>query len=380
MGVTKKAFILANNLIGMSKIRTGLVFGGKSPEHEISVISARNIFNAINLQKFEVVLIGIAQDGKWYLETEENLQDKNCLIGKSGIQLAAVFGNEKNKIVRLDNQKYLPDLDVIFPITHGPNGEDGTLQGVFTQLEIPFVGPGVLASAVAMDKDFTKRILRDAGIGHAKGLAFHKQERQLISYEAVKKELGPVVFIKPCNMGSSVGVSKAADEITFNKAIDEAFKFDIKILVEQGISGREIECAVLGNEKVEASTVGEIVMGNGFYDFESKYKNEEAKLYIPAENLTEQQIENIRNTAIRAYKALGLEGMARVDVFLTDKNEVIINEPNTLPGFTSISMYPKLWEKSGLTYGNLIEKLILLAIERYQLHMGLQRVRVTDHL
>jgi D-alanine-D-alanine ligase len=360
----------------MTMIRTGLVFGGKSPEHEISILSARNIYKAIDQNKFEVILIGIAQNGKWYLESEANLLDTSCEIGKSGIQLAAVFGNEKNKIIRLDNQQYLPDFDVVFPITHGPNGEDGTLQGVFTQLEIPFVGPGVLGSAVAMDKDFTKRILRDAGIGHAKGLTFHKHDRASISYEKVSLELGQVVFIKPCNMGSSVGVSKAADEISFNKAVDEAFKFDTKILIEEGINGREIECAVLGNENVEASTVGEIVMGAGFYDFESKYKTNDAKLFIPAENLSAAQIDKIRETAIAAYKALGLEGLARVDVFLTDDGRVLINEPNTLPGFTAISMYPKLWDESGLTYSDLIEKLLHLAIDRHQRHQALQRVRV----
>lgn len=358
-------------------IRTGLVFGGKSPEHEISIISARNIYKAIDKSKFEVLLIGIAQDGKWFLETEQSLLDEGCVIGRTGVQLAAVFGNEQHKLMRLDNGQYLPDPDVVFPITHGPNGEDGTLQGVFTQLEIPFVGPGVLASAVAMDKDFTKRILRDAGIGHAKGITLYQHERSAIDYNAITAELGPTVFIKPCNMGSSVGVSKATDAPGFFRAVDEAFKFDTKVLVESGITGREIECAVLGNEVIEASTVGEIVMGQGFYDFESKYKNDDAKLYIPAENLSEAQIGKIRETAVAAYKALGLEGLSRVDVFLTPDDEVIINEPNTLPGFTSISMYPKLWEHSGLAYPALIEKLLHLAIARHKRQQGLQRVRVS---
>ncbi len=360
----------------MSTTKIGLVFGGKSPEHEVSIISARNIYNAIDKLKFEVSLIGISQDGKWFLESAENLQDKHCVIGKNGTQLAVVFGNEQQKLIRLDNQQYLDDLKAIFPITHGPNGEDGTLQGIFLQLDIPFVGPGVLGSAVAMDKDFTKRILRDAGIGHAKGITFYKHEVADISYETTVEMLGNIMFVKPCNMGSSVGVSKATNESEFKNALHEAFKFDNKVLVEQAVNGRELECAVLGNELIETSTVGEIVMEKGFYDFENKYVNDNAKIYIPAQNITDEQLKKVQDTARRAYHALALEGLSRVDVFLTEDDEVIINEPNTLPGFTSISMYPKLWEQSGLKYADLIEKLIGLAIERHQKNATLQRVRI----
>ncbi|MFN8281624.1 MAG: D-alanine--D-alanine ligase [Chitinophagales bacterium] len=360
----------------MSKLKIGLVFGGKSPEHEVSVISARNIYNAIDKNKFDVTLFGISQKGQWFLEQDENLQDNACVVGKNGIQLAVVFGNKTNKIIRLDNQEFLQDIDAFFPITHGPNGEDGTLQGIFLQLDIPFVGPSVLGSAVAMDKDFTKRILRDAGIGHAKGITFYKHEADSISYVETVKELGTTLFVKPCNMGSSVGVSRATNEAEFTNAVNEAFKFDNKILIEQAVIGRELECAVLGNEIIEASTVGEIVMQKGFYDFENKYKNDNAIITIPAENLSDAQLEKIKTTARKAYQALGLEGMSRIDVFLTENDEVIINEPNTLPGFTSISMYPKLWEKSGLNYADLIEKLIHLAIERHQRDTSLQRVRI----
>ncbi|HMX60892.1 MAG TPA: D-alanine--D-alanine ligase [Chitinophagales bacterium] len=360
----------------MQKRKIGLVFGGKSPEHEISIISARNIYNAINKEKFEVILIGIAQDGKWYLEDALNLQDEKCVIGKSGMQLAVVFGNEQHKLIRLDNQQYISDVEAVFPITHGPNGEDGTLQGIFLQLDIPFVGPSVLGSAVAMDKDFTKRILRDAGIGHAKGITIYKHQIDNISYDAIVAELGNTLYIKPCNMGSSVGVSKATNEADFKKSIAEAFKFDHKVLVEKAIIGRELECAVLGNEIIETSTVGEIVLEKGFYDFENKYKNDNAKIYIPAPNISAVQLEKIQSTARDAYQALGLEGLSRVDVFLTDNDEVIINEPNTLPGFTSISMYPKLWESSGLKYTDLIEKLIELSIERATREKQLQRVRL----
>jgi len=276
----------------------------------------------------------------------------------------------------LDNQTYLARFDAVFPITHGPNGEDGTLQGVFMQLDIPFVGPGVLGSAVAMDKDFTKRILRDAGIGHAKGITFYKHEIDKISYSKTIEELGNILFVKPCNMGSSVGVSKATNEVDFFAALKEAFKFDSKVLVEKAILGRELECAVLGNETIEASTVGEIVMEKGFYDFENKYVNDNAKIYIPAPNISESQLKKIQETARKAYQVLGLEGLTRIDVFLTEENEVIINEPNTLPGFTSVSMYPKLWEASGLKYADLIERLIELAIVRFNRDRTLQRIRL----
>lgn len=360
----------------MSVKKIGLVFGGKSPEHEVSIISARNIYNAIDKSKFEVVLIGISQEGKWFLENEENLQDKNCVIGKSEIPLAVVFGNNEKQILRLDHQQYLDKIDVLFPITHGPNGEDGTLQGVFSQLDIPFVGPNVLASAVAMDKDFTKRILRDAGIGHAQGITFFKHELATISYSETVKALGEIMFVKPCNMGSSVGVSKVSNEAEFYTALQEAFKFDTKVLVEKAVYGRELECAVLGNELIEASTVGEIIMEKGFYDFENKYINDNAKIYIPAPNISDNQLKKIQATVRKAYHALGLEGLSRIDVFLTKEDEVIINEPNTLPGFTAISMYPKLWEASGLKYATLIERLIELAITRHKRDHQLQRTRL----
>jgi D-alanine-D-alanine ligase len=278
--------------------------------------------------------------------------------------------------MRLDSGQYLQDVDAVFPITHGPNGEDGTLQGVLLQLDIPFVGPGVLGSAVAMDKDFTKRILRDAGIGHAQGITLYKHQQAAIVFEDIEKELGQVLFIKPCNMGSSVGVSRATNREEFFAAVTEAFKFDTKILVEKAVIGRELECAVLGNELIEASTIGEIVMEKGFYDFENKYVNDNAKIYIPAQELSDAQLEKIRETARKAYAALGLEGMSRVDVFLTEDDEVIVNEPNTLPGFTAISMYPKLWEASGLSYPDLIAKLIALAIARHQRDKQLQRTRL----
>ncbi|MCB9034956.1 MAG: D-alanine--D-alanine ligase [Chitinophagales bacterium] len=362
-----------------SKIAMALVFGGKSPEHEISILSARNIYQAINKDKYNVTLIGINQYGKWFLETEENLLDKNCVIGKNNIALSIVFGDDNQQLIRLDNATALPLIEVAFPITHGPNGEDGSIQGVFRHMNLAFVGPDVMSSAVTMDKDFTKRILQQAGIQVSDGEVIYKYEQDKINYTTISQKYGNIVYIKPCNMGSSIGVSKATDEASFNYAIQEGFKFDNKLLVEKAIVGREIECAVLGNEHVEASTVGEIVMQQGFYDFESKYQSEDAaRLDIPAKDLTTAQIEKIRQTAIAAYKALDIEGLSRVDVFLTDDDKVIVNEPNTLPGFTNISMYPKLWEACGLSYADLIDKLILLAIQRHKRYIALQKVRIAD--
>ena len=361
----------------MSKQHIAILFGGKSPEHEVSIISARNIFKAIDKEKFDVSLIGIASDGQWYLENAENLLDEKCIVGKDNNIISVIFGNREKAIYIIKTQQYLPKLDAVFPITHGPNGEDGSLQGILIHLDVPFVGPSVFASAVSMDKDFTKKILRDAGIGHAKGVTLYKHQINNIDYKKLTQELGDVLFIKPCNMGSSVGVTKVTNEQEFNDAIQLAFRFDNKVLVEKGVVGREIECAVLGNELVEASTVGEIIMNFGIYDFENKYINDTAaQLHIPAQNLTDTQIEKIRQTAIKAYQALGIEGLSRVDVFLTEDDDVIINEPNTLPGFTSVSMYPKLWEKSGLAYHLLIEKLIDLAIQRHTRDSQLKRNRI----
>lgn len=349
----------------MSKKKVAIVFGGKSPEHEVSVVSARNIYNAINKDLFDVVLIGIAPNGQWYLEQAENHQQKDFKIGEKGEAVFVLPGYEKDQIRLLDSGASIGNIDVVFPITHGPNGEDGTLQGLLTQVNLPYVGPQVLGSSVAMDKDVCKRLFIQAGIGCAEGVVLHKHLRDQINYDEIVADLGEVLFVKPANMGSSIGVHKCTDRSSFEAAIDDAFLYDIKILVEKAVVGRELECAVLGNEFPKASTVGEIVMQKGFYDFESKYISEDnALLYIPAKNLSEEVIAKIQDVAVRAYQTLCLEGLTRVDVFLTPENEVIVNEVNTLPGFTSISMYPKLWESSGIAYTDLITQLLDFAIDR----------------
>lgn len=361
----------------MSQKHVALIFGGKSPEHEVSVVSARNIYNAINTNLYTVTLIGIAPNGKWYLEQAENHQKIDFKTGVSGQELFLLPGYEQDQIRILQTGKSIGNIDVCFPITHGPNGEDGTLQGLLNQLNLPFVGPDVMGSAVAMDKDFCKKLFAHAGIGCADGVVLLRHLQDQIDYKKITEELGSILFIKPANMGSSIGVHKSTDEASFHHAVKDAFLYDTKILVEKAVIGRELECAVLGNEYPKASTVGEIIMQNGFYDFESKYLSaDNALLYIPAQNLEQSNIEKIQDIAIQAYQCLGLEGLTRVDVFLTEDNEVIVNEVNTLPGFTAISMYPKLWEKSGINYSDLITKLLEFAIQRHERKQSLKNNRI----
>lgn len=338
-----------------------LFFGGQSPEHEVSIRSARNIANALNRQKYALMLIGIDKQGRWFWINETSFFAENLQIS-SGQQLALIPG-VKECIILLDKHTPL-HIDVVFPIIHGPNGEDGTLQGVLRQLGLPFVGPDVMASAAAMDKDICKSLLRESGQLVAESLTFMKHEATAINYAAVKNRLGTPVFIKPANMGSSVGVSRADSKEEFEIAIQEAFRYDHKILIEEEIIGREVECAVMGNEAVEASGIGEVVKNEVFYDYESKYLSDTgADVVIPAQ-IDEKTTEKLRYVARQAYKTLCCEGLTRIDMFLTEDGRIYVNELNTLPGFTSISMYPKLWEAVGLGYTELIDQLIELALDK----------------
>lgn len=354
----------------MNKIRVGIIFGGKSAEHEVSLQSAKNIIDAIDKDKYEVVLIGLDKEGKWYLnETSQFLLNmtnpKLIQLNKSDNKVALIPGEKSNQLVNLNNYESLGQIDVAFPVLHGPFGEDGTVQGLLKLANIPFVGADVLGSAVGMDKDVMKRLLRDAGIPIGKFLAFNSGCEE-INYEEVVKQLGTPLFIKPANLGSSVGISKAINKEEFEKAINLAFEFDNKIIVEEFIKGREIECSVLGNDKPIASTVGEILATKDFYSYEAKYIDENgATLKIPAD-LNNELIKRVQECSINTFKALCCKGMARVDVFVTDNDEIIVNEINTIPGFTKISMYPKLWEVSGIPYSELIDRLIELALERFE--------------
>lgn len=330
--------------------------GGQSPEHSISIRSCRNILGAIDRAKYSVTLIGISQSGSWRLLEETDLdadvtkQGKEIVI-RPGLQ--DCFWCEGSS---------LGDFDAVFPVLHGPNGEDGTIQGLLKVLGVPFVGPGVLGSSASMDKDVTKRLLTNAGILVA-DWSLITRDNVLPSFSQIKDSLGEVVFVKPANMGSSVGVHRVTNDDEWNYAIEDALSYDRKVLVERCIIGRELECAVLGNDHPKASGVGEVDSSN-FYSYDEKYAStSEAKITIPA-LIDPNLLVKLKETALSAYKALDCQGLSRVDMFLTDEGEIYVNEINTIPGFTSISMYPKLWEQEGLGYSKLLDTLIELAIER----------------
>jgi D-alanine-D-alanine ligase len=357
------------------KIRVAILFGGKSAEHEISLISARNIVEAIDKKKYEIVSIGIDKQGRWFFDEGQRL------LGGGGKAEAkptrrsrstAVVPGAEAPLIQISPRRALGKVDVAFPILHGPFGEDGTIQGLLKLAGVPFVGAGVLGSAVGMDKDVMKRLLRDAEIPIAKFLAFEHAAQEEIHFADIKRVLGLPVFVKPANLGSSVGISKVTHRNQFAGAIREAFRYDNKILIEESIRGREIECSVLGNEHPIASRPGEIITRHDFYSYDAKYIDEKgAQLVIPAE-LPESITKKIQEFAIRSFKVLCCQGMARMDFFLRDQREIFVNEINTIPGFTKISMYPKLWAASGITYADLIDRLIRLALERFRQEKNLK--------
>ena len=353
------------------KIRVGILFGGRSAEHEVSLQSAKNIIDAIDTNKYEVVLIGIDKKGQWHLNEESRFllpttQSELPELPESGENLALVPGKQNEQLVALSGQQRLGSLDVIFPVLHGPFGEDGTVQGLLKLANIAFVGAGVLGSAVGMDKDVMKRLLRDAGIPIARFIVASRYSSKEIGFDYARGQLGLPLFIKPANLGSSVGIQKVKDGEEFERAVGDAFNYDNKILIEECIDGREIECSVLGNDNPIASVPGEILPRHEFYSYEAKYLDENgAVLEIPA-RLPSEISQRIRQLAIETFSVLCCEGMARVDFFLRNGRDIIVNEINTIPGFTRISMYPKLWEATGISYGELIDKLIELAIERFE--------------
>lgn len=355
-----------------SKVRVGVVFGGQSAEHEISLLSARSVVNALDKQKYEPVLIGIQKSGEWcvYPSMDAALSEpddpKRIRLNPAKEPVALVTHQDKRALISLSERLQERFIDVLFPVLHGTFGEDGTLQGLLKLANVPFVGAGVLGSAIGMDKDVMKRLLRDAGVPIPKFLSFHKKQLNQIRFEDVEKALGLPFFIKPANTGSSVGISKIKSQSEFEERLHHAFRFDRKVIIEKAIKGREIECSVLGNDDPIVSLPGEIIPQHEFYSYEAKYLDDQgARLELPA-RVSEQETQAIRTLALQAYQVLCCEGMARVDVFLQPNGEVLLNEINTIPGFTKISMYPKLWELSGLPYPKLIDKLIELAFERFQ--------------
>ncbi len=353
------------------KIRVVVLFGGKSAEHEVSLQSARNIVEALDQNKYDVELVGIDKEGRWHLDNPTALLSSGSpslkkLAKASENALALVPGGGHDQLVPASGGKPLGRIDVVFPVLHGPFGEDGTVQGMLKLANLPFVGPSVLGSAIAMDKDVAKRLMRDAGIPIPRFLAFDRVKASDVRYGAVKAALGLPVFIKPANLGSSVGIHKASTETEFRRGVADALSFDSKILVEEAVAGREIECAVLGNESPAASVPGEIKPNAEFYTYNAKYLDENgAVLEIPAQ-LSPEAAKRVQELAIKTFRALACEGMARVDFFLRPNGELLVSEINTIPGFTRISMYPKLWEASGIPYSELLDRLIQLALERFQ--------------
>lgn len=340
----------------MEKLKLGVIYGGMSTENKVSCVSGASVIKNLNKEKYDITPIYIDENGNWF-------EVKNL---------------DKNEKIEIDNvMKFLKKFDVVFPVLHGLYGEDGTIQGIFELLKIPYVGCGVLASSVGMDKVYTKVIFDKAEINQTKYVYIRKYEDKYIYIDnnfnekvlwlkdiekIVIEKLKYPMFIKPSNSGSSVGISKANNQEELENAIIEASKFDKKILIEEGIDGREVECAVLGNEEIKSSCVGEIKAADEFYSYDAKYKNQESKTLIPA-NISEEKSKEIQKLAIKAFKAIDGKGLSRVDFFIEkDTEKVYINEINTLPGFTSISMYPKLFEQVGVGYTELLDKLIDLAL------------------
>jgi D-alanine-D-alanine ligase len=387
----------------MEKIRVGILFGGRSGEHEVSLLSAASVLNAIDKDKYEVVPIGITKDGRWLTaEHAENLLTGKLVLESRNLRAgdpettspAAVLARGEAVVVPPEpvhrHSGMVPfqtdaglmrrasdraiNVDVIFPVLHGTFGEDGTIQGLLELADIPYVGAGVLGSAAGMDKDIMKSLFIAAGIPIVKHVtilrgAYEKDPKKV--QKLVESKLTYPVFVKPANLGSSVGISKAHNRKELGPAIEEAARFDRKIVIEQGVGGkkekaREIECSVLGNDEPVASVPGEIVPGKEFYDYTAKYVDEGSQLIIPAK-LTKAETKKVQELAVKAFQAVDCSGLARVDFLMDPKTgKIFLNEINTMPGFTAISMYPKLWGASGLAYADLIDRLIQLGIERHE--------------
>jgi len=358
-----------------AKIRVGVLYGGRSGEHDVSLCSAASVVEALDKNKYKVTAIGIDRDGKWYVQEKSQIiphKDfgKVLALKKKGKWLVNHFQqNNQLHLYDLTNKNKKVIIDVVFPVLHGTFGEDGTLQGLLELAMVPYVGADVIGSSIGMDKDVAKRLLREAGIPVVSSLTVNKSEwksnTQNIIQSAVEK-LGLPLFVKPVCTGSSVGVRKVKEKEQLQKAVNFAFQFDTRVMIEKAINCREVECAVLGNENPAASVLGEIIPKHEFYSYEAKYIDPDgAALIIPAK-IDSSLSDKIRKFAVNGYKALACSGMARVDFFLDkNTNEFYLNEINTLPGFTSISMYPKLWEATGIKYNKLLDKLIALALERH---------------
>jgi D-alanine-D-alanine ligase len=359
----------------MGPLKIAILFGGQSGEHEVSITSAFSVLNALDKSKYEVTMVGIGKDGRWFVPNESYLNsftnNPRLLKFQKEMDVYSLlpFANQ-TQLIKIDGgtPAAAKKFDVIFPVLHGPYGEDGTVQGLLELSHIPYVGSGVLGSAIGMDKDVARRLMRAAGIPVVPTLVFHRlafEKNTAKTLEHVAEQLGYPYFVKPANLGSSVGVSKVKNLKEAAAKFAEAFQFDNKVLAEKAVAARELECSVLGNEDPKASIVGEIIPQHEFYSYEAKYLDENgATLDIPAKNLSAAMMDEIQTLAVKAFKILECRGLARVDFFL-DKNtgELFLNEINTMPGFTKISMYPKLWAASGIAYSDLLDELIRLALD-----------------
>ena len=366
------------------RMTIGLLFGGRSAEHEVSKLSAANILRALDPHRYDIVPIGISKDGRWHLCRNGNGGGTGAQIpdiDEGSPQVVLVPGGGGQMVIVGGDGPENVHVDVVFPVLHGPNGEDGTVQGFLQLAGVPYVGSGVMGSAAGMDKDVAKRLLRESGIPIVPFLTMTTRDR--VTYEAAAEALGtPELFVKPANMGSSVGVSRATSADAFDHACERAFRYDEKVLVERSVAGaREIECSVLQNASgdVRASPLGEIApnASHGFYSYDAKYVDADgAALRIPAE-LSDKQTRHLQDLAIKTFRVLGCEGLARVDFFVdpTHEDTLFVNEVNTLPGFTAISMYPKLWEAGGLRQEDLMEVLIAHALARHERRTALTEAK-----
>ncbi len=350
------------------KIRVGVLFGGRSAEHEVSVISARSVLAAMDRDKYEPIMVGISKDGHWWTSTDAQQVVTAREVRADGALPVALEYMGTRQLVAADIDQWA--LDVVFPILHGPYGEDGVVQGLLELADVPYVGAGVLGSAVGMDKEMMKRAFAAEGLPQLE-YAVVRRSRWRSESEQVLDELCArfawPLFVKPANLGSSVGVSRVADRSQLRAGIEDAAQFDYKIVIEEAaLKCREVEVAILGNENPRASVVGEIEPGNAFYDYGAKYVDDNSALHIPA-RIAPELADRVRDMGLRAFRAVESCGLSRVDFFAgMDDDRIYINEINTMPGFTPVSMYPKLWEASGVSYGALIDRLIELAIERYE--------------
>ena len=353
----------------MSRTRVLLLFGGRSAEHEVSVVSARSVYAAIDRERYDVVLAGIDQQGRWYFggKNSESLLSTTTVVPDK--QVPARLSTAGTSLVSEDGDD-LPDseFDVVFPLLHGPYGEDGTVQGLLELAGLAYVGAGVAASAVGMDKALARAIFAASGLPQTQYSVIARSDwrrAQVPVLERLEGEHDYPLFVKPANLGSSVGISKVHDRQELQAGLELASQYDTKLIVERSVeNARELECAVLGNEYPKASGIGEIIPGAEFYDYTTKYIDDQSELVIPAV-LEKSESEAIQELAMRTFKAIDCSGLARVDFFMRPDGSVLVNEINTMPGFTPISMYPKLWAAAGVAYGDLVDRLIQFGLERH---------------